>query len=226
MVVEPILNNKIKIRLSNTESITQNIYKYTTLEEIKETKSTSSTCNYFLTTKREFGNQLLSKFNNSGKLFFCDVKKTLQCFEKQNRIIKERKIEDKFRGNLVPFYESLDLFRQLTINQLNIGYSSAKFDSNERYNLYFDSNNRNTIIFKNGIIAVLCDLIIEEYDSYFIIYPVIKEELTTNVKEEMKNNLNTYIHNMDLENIEETKEYLKQIIQESYKLLTYMENEK
>ena len=38
MLVEPITNNKIIIRLSNTESVNQNIFKYNSINFEKESK--------------------------------------------------------------------------------------------------------------------------------------------------------------------------------------------
>lgn len=38
MLVEPITNNKITIRLSNTESVNQNIFKYNGINFEKESK--------------------------------------------------------------------------------------------------------------------------------------------------------------------------------------------
>ena len=78
MVLEPLNKNKIRIKLSNTESITQNIYKYATLDNDKETKSTSSTCSYFLTTNDEVGKEL-SNIINFNNVFICDVVKTESC---------------------------------------------------------------------------------------------------------------------------------------------------
>ena len=228
MVVEPIKDNKIKIKLSNTESVTQNIYKYTSLEEIKETKSTSSTCSYFLTTKKELGEELIKKFNNSSKYFACDVKRTLLCFEEMNKLIEQKSIKEKFRGSLSPFYESLNLFRNFTMDELVIGNSSAKFDSNERYNLYFDNDNRNAAIFRNGIISVLCDLVIEERENSYLIYPVLKEALIAKEDdiENLKKDLMLLMEVINNDNNDELTKDVQLLIQKAYKLYTRIESSK
>ena len=65
MVVTPINNDRIIIRLSNTESVSQNIFKYTSLDKSKETKSKSSTCNYFLTTSLGRRDTIIDEIKNS-----------------------------------------------------------------------------------------------------------------------------------------------------------------
>ena len=64
MVVEPIQKNNIKIKLSNTESVGQNIFKYTSFDKVKETKSKSSTCNYFLTTNGKLAKEIMEILND------------------------------------------------------------------------------------------------------------------------------------------------------------------
>ncbi len=186
MVLEPLNKKKIRIKLSNTESVNQNIYKFATVENAKETKSTSSTCSYFITTNDSTGKEL-SEIINFDNVFICDINKTLNCAKSQNEILL--KIKGNFKGNLSQFYDSFNKLKFCNSNELTLGMAAMRKDSNQRYNLYFDNDNINVSLFRNSIIAVLCDIIIEPKEDYNLIYT------------EMKNNLNK--ESSDCEKLEE-----------------------
>ena len=108
MLIEPFNEFKVKIRLSNTESVTQNIYRFRTVDNEIETKSTSSTCNYFLTTNIENGKRVIEFIEKSYGKFVCDVLKTRKCLNEQEALINDRNLISNFKGNLFPFNESIN----------------------------------------------------------------------------------------------------------------------
>lgn len=177
MLVEPITNNKITIRLSNTESVNQNIFKYNGINFEKESKGKSSTCNYFLTTKESIGDKIKKIVNINNALFICDIKKTIECINAQCKLLENEKIKCNFTGNLSTFYKGKEEILKRDKN-FNIGIGIVREDSKKRFNLYFDNSNTNQIMFRNSIIAVFCDIVIEKSKEDFIIYPKIKEEIS------------------------------------------------
>lgn len=177
MLVEPIANDKIIIRLSNTESVNQNIFKYNSISFEKESKGKSSTCNYFLTTKEIVGDKIKKIVNVNNALFICDIKKTIECINAESKLLENEKIKNNFTGNLSTFYKSKEEILKRDNRNFNIGIGIVREDSGKRFNLYFDNSNTNQIMFRNSIIAVFCDIVIEKNKEDFIIYPKIKDEM-------------------------------------------------
>ena len=156
----------------------------------------------------------------------CDVSKTKRCLIEQDELINERNLISNFKGNLFPFRESLDFFKNFNVELFPIGKGYAKIDSNGRTNLYLDGENRNSIVFRNGIIAVLSDIILEFKEDYILIYPEIKEELrlsTGNNKVDLSKEkiLELSKKMQNLEN-EEFDTVLRELLKEGYELLTYI----
>lgn len=213
MVVEPINNKKIRIRLSNTESVGNNIYKYTSIDKLKETKGKSSTSNYFLTTNNKTGDQLLKLLNNGNKFYYLDIIKTKECQKKELSLMKKLNMEEYFKGNLSAFYTSIDAIDYIKEEYLNLGNAFIKKDTGGRYNMYFNNLDKNVEVFRNSVIAVLSDVIIEVNDDKYIIYPIIKEDI------ENAGDLNKIIELSKKLEEEYNEEILKEIIIEGYKLL-------
>ena len=217
MVVEPIQKNNIKIKLSNTESVGQNIFKYTSFDKVKETKSKSSTCNYFLTTNGKLAKELMEILNDFDKPFFLDVDKTKQCLLTENIIISDNNLKPDFKGDLSPFYTANDFFKYTNDKYLNLGNGRVKLDQGGKYNIYFDNNQSNVEMFRNSVIAVLCDINIDVVEDKYLIYPVIKDTLPFTSPSE--DNLQKII---DLSKELEkgyNEEIIKEIILNGYELL-------
>ena len=217
MVIEPIQKNSIKIKLSNTESVGQNIFKYTSLEKTKETKSKSSTCNYFLTTNANTAKELMDILNNFEKNYYLDVVKTKECLKQEAEIVRNNNLLDDFKGDLSPFYTAQDFFKNINDTYLNLGNARVKLDQGGKYNIYFDNNQTNVDMCRSSTIAILSDVRIEVEEDKYIIYPVIKEKLLYN---STKKNLIHKISKLakDLED-EYNEDVIKEIIVNSYDLL-------
>lgn len=222
MVIEPFSNDKIKIRLSNTESVTQNIFKYTSIDKLKETKSTSSTCNYFLTTNDNLAGSLKQILNDESKVYNLDVEKMKKCLKEQEKILEDLELKSDFKGNLKPFYDSLEYFNNTDKRELTIGEGIVRKDQGGKYNIYFDNSNKNVELFRNGVIALISDVIIENQKDKYLIYPVIKEdvinnnEIDSNKRDEAISRISELAKRLESEYDEEI---VKQIIIEGYKLI-------
>ena len=217
MVIEPIQKNSIKIKLSNTESVGQNIFNYTSFEKIKETKSKSSTCNYFLTTNPTTAKQLMNILNSFEKKYYLDVDKTKQCLMLEATIIEDNNLKPDFKGDLSPFYTAVDFFKYTNFSYLELGNGRVKHDQGGKYNIYFDNNQRNVEMFRNSVIAVLCDIKIYVEEDKYIIYPVIKDNLPFSLQN--KDNIKKIIElSKELEK-GYNEEIVKQIILNGYELL-------
>ena len=213
MVVEPVNKNKIRIRLSNTESVGTNIYKYTSLDKLKETKSKSSTCNYFLTTSHDLANTLIAILNDPSKHYYLDVSKTKNCIYNEMEVVENNKLVDDFNGKLSNFYTAFDYFKNNDNYELDLGNGIVRLDQGGKYNIYFNNTEEKVEMFRNSIISVLSDIIIEILDNKYLIYPVMKENIVVD------NNPDKLIElAKKLEN-EYDEDIVKQIIIEGYRLL-------
>lgn len=213
MVVEPLNKNKIRIRLSNTESVGTNIYKYTSLDKLKETKSKSSTCNYFLTTSHDLANTLIASLNDPSKHYYLDVSKTKNCIYNEMEFVEKNKLVDDFNGKLSNFYTAVDYFKNNDNYELDLGNGIVRLDQGGKYNIYFNNTEEKVEMFRNSIIAVLSDIIIEILDNKYLIFPVMKENVVVD------NNPDKLIElAKKLEN-EYDEDIVKQIIIEGYRLL-------
>lgn len=237
MILEPINNKKLKIKLSNTESVSQNIYKYTSLDNIKETKSNSSTSNYFLTTNENTAKELMKLLNDETKTYILDVEKTKQTTNEEMDILKKYNLDEYFKGNLKPFYDSFLKLISSSKKQITLGEAIVRLDGGGKYNIYFENSNPNVELFRNSILAVLCDVVIEIYSDYYLVYTKLKEDLNLHeIKiDEKVIDLNTLIHTKNEEHnkkslsriieiskqleIEYSDELIKELILECYKVL-------
>jgi len=232
MIKNDYTENKIRIVLSNTESVSSNIYKYNNLMKEKSYSNTSSTAGYFLTTNTKKGEEILQILNCNNKNFLCDVEKTKKCILQQQKILKTIN-ENDFTGKLRNFYDSKNYFSTLNDEYLDIDKGESYKDDNNRYNLHFKNNLNNVKNFRNIIIASLCDLIIEPKKDFNLIYPIIKEptpkaklkELFLKWLRETKNltdeSINLYENSLDETNIDAIDE---SIIQKSlYEVISYEE---
>lgn len=213
MVVEPLNKNKIRIRLSNTESVGTNIYKYTSLDKLKETKSKSSTCNYFLTTSHDLANTLIAILNDPSKHYYLDVSKTKNCIYNEMEFVEKNKLVDDFNGKLLNFYTAFDYFKNNDNYELDLGNGIVRLDQGGKYNIYFNNTEEKVEMFRNSIIAVLCDIIIEILDNKYLIYPVMKENVV------IDNNPDKLIELTKKLETEYDEDIVKQIIIEGYRLL-------
>ena len=218
MVVEPINNKCIKIKLSNTESVGQNIYKYTSFDKQKETKSKSSTCNYFLTTNKTIAKELLNILNDFNKQYYLDVNKTRKCIFEELCIIKDNDLEKEFKGNLSPLYTSNDYFKYNNSDFVSLGIGMVKLDQGGKYNLYFDNTIHSVEMFRSAVIGVLSDINIEVTDNKYIIYPLLKDEIPFN-KHNQVDNLDKIIELARELNNGYNEKVIKEIILLGYKLL-------
>lgn len=232
MIKNDYNENKMRIILSNTESVSSNIYKYNNLMKEKSYSNTSSTAGYFLTTNIQKGEEVLEILNCNNKKFLCDVKKTKNCILQQEKILKTIN-ENDFTGKLRSFYDSKDYFSTLNDKYLDLDKCESYKDDKNRYNLHFQNSLSNVKNFRNTIIASLCDLVIEPKNDFNSIYPVIKEPTPKAKLKELflkwlreANNLNDssitlYENSLDETNIDALDE---SIIEKSlYEVISYEE---
>lgn len=216
MLVEPYSKEKIKIRLSNTESVNQNIYGYASLTNERETKSTSSTSNYFLTTNAELAKKLILILNDESKTYILDVNKTKECSINEMDLIKKYNLEKFFKGTLIPFYNSLSKLGEMQQTEITLGEGIVRQDRGGKFNIYFDNSNTNVELFRNSIIGVMCDIIIEVHDDYYLVYTEIKEEL--NIINEKPNQLNSLETISNEQKVDEDNNHIQKIIELSKQL--------
>ena len=216
MVVEPISNDKIRIKLSNTESVGQNIFKYTSLLKEKETKSKSSTCNYFLTTNKSLAMELKKILNDTNVRYFLDVENIKKCIFNEIELINKYDLTNDFKGNLSPLYTAKDYFFYTNEKFIDIGYGIVRLDQGGKYNIYFNNQDEKVEMFRSCVVAILSDIIIEKQNDKFIVYPVIKEGLPfeqTNLSTEKIIELAKQLE------YKYDEEIIKELILEGYKLL-------
>lgn len=177
MLIEPYERNKMIIKLSNTESVTQNIYKFTTIENDKETKSTSSTCNYFLTTNSIVAKDVMEILNDPTKQYYFNIQKTLDTALKMQNLINSQNLKQNFKGSLSSFEDSINKLKLLSGRFQQLGKGEARLDGGGKYNLYLNNSNKSVELFRKSIIAVLCDLVIEIEDKKIVLYTILKESI-------------------------------------------------
>ncbi len=179
-------DNKMKIKLSNTESVRSNIFKYTSLKKDGVTKD-RSTAGYFLNTNNELINQMKDFLKCDTDEFIVDVFKTKEYILKMDEVIKMLSIND-FHENLRDYFEQRNNYLLITQN-FSIGKPECTVDNNNRLNIKFDNQNENVKKFRGIVIAILCDLIIEKGENSNIIYPVLKDDIIKIIKKDyVKNN--------------------------------------
>ena len=105
-------NNKIRIKLSNTESVRSNIFKFTNLKKEGERRP-SSTAGYFLNTNTEVIEQMKDYLNCDTDEFVVDVLKTRKYIEQMDQIIKMFSLND--------FHDNLKLVNLSVLLMMEIG---------------------------------------------------------------------------------------------------------
>lgn len=216
MVLEPITKEKIKIRLSNTESVGQNIYKYTSLSKKKETKSKSSTCNYFLTTNASLAKELGRILNDPCAKYYLDVNKVKKCLNEEVTIIEREDLAKNFKGSLSPLYTAKDYFANINNEMIDIGYGVVRSDQGGKYNIYFNNQDEKVEMFRSSVIGILSDIVIEKTIDKFIIYPILKDDLPFETNSKYVKRLVELTKKLE-ENYDDA--IVKEIILEGYKIL-------
>jgi len=176
-----IENNKLRIKLSNTESTHSNIFKYNNFNKDVESR-TSSTASYFINTNSEISNNVKNYLNCDNDEFFVDVIKTRNFIESMDKLL-EIVLPSDFHGELREYSTYKEYYSNLTEN-FSIGRGIYSIDEANRSFLRFENMNDSVKRFRNIIIAIFTDLIVEKGDNKNIIYPVLKEGIVKKVKEE------------------------------------------
>ncbi len=178
-------NNKIRIKLSNTESVRTNIFRFNNLKKEGETRA-SSTAGYFLGTNNEVIEQMKAFLKCDTDEFIVDVLKTRKYIEQMNQVIKMLSLTD-FHDNLHEYFNQRDYY--FTTNQnFSIGKPECTIDDGYRLNIKFENLEDNVKRFRGVVIAILCDLIIEKRNNTNLIYPVLKDNIIEIVKQDYLGN--------------------------------------
>lgn len=171
-------NNKIEIRLSNTEAVSSLIYKYNNLNKTKESKP-SSTASYFISTNNQVSNQILDFLDCDNIEFFVDISKTKEYIEKVD-ILLDKVSKYDFHGELREYFKNKDKILNKNDSLMCIGYALGTIEQGLNFNrsyLRFNNEQEEVKIFRGVIIALFANLIIEKINNVNIIYPIIKKEV-------------------------------------------------
>ena len=171
-------NNKIEIKLSNTEAVSSLIYKYNDLNKTKESK-TSSTASYFLSTNNQISNEILDFLDCDSIKFFVDITKTKEYIEKVD-ILLTKVSKNDFHGELSEYFKNKIKILNITVPLMDIGYAFGTIEQGNNFNrsyLKFNNEQEEVKIFRGVIIALFANLIIERKNSLNIIYPIIKDDI-------------------------------------------------
>lgn len=180
-------NNKIRIKLSNTESVRSNIFKFTNLKKEGEIRS-SSTAGYFLNTNTEVIEQMKDYLNCDTDEFVVDVLKTRKYIEQMDQIIKMFSLND-FHDNLSEYFNQRGYYF-ISDQNFRIGKPECTVDDGNRLNIKFENLEENVKKFRGIVIAILCDLIIEKHNDTNLIYPVLKDNIIEIIKRDYLRNQN------------------------------------
>ena len=178
-------NNKIRIKLSNTESIKSNIFKFTNLKKEGKIKP-SSTAGYFLNTNIDLIEKMKEFLKCDTDEFIVDVLKTRKYIEQMDQIVKMFSLAD-FHNNLSEYYDKRGYYFA-TDKNFSIGKPDCSVDDGNRLNIKFDNLENNVKRFRGVIIAILCDLIIEKHNNANLIYPVLKDGIVEMIKRDYNGN--------------------------------------
>lgn len=169
------LNNKVIIKLSNTESVHSSIYKYTDLTRNKES-GTSSTASYFISTSSNTSNLILDFLDCSYYPFVVDVEKVKEYIVIIDRCLNKISKYD-FHGELKDYYRYKNYYMTTDDTEFSIGKAVGEVDDNNRSYLRFENENEEVMKFRGIVIAILANLVIEKRNNINYIYPIVKEEV-------------------------------------------------
>lgn len=198
-------NNKIRIKLSNTESVRTNIFRFNNLKKEGETRS-SSTSGYFLNTNIELIDKMKYYLKCDTDEFVVDVIKTREYIEQMDRVVKMFSLND-FHDNLREYFEQRG-FYFTTDQNFSIGKPECTVDDGNRLNIKFENLEDNVKKFRGIVIAILCDLIIEKHNNTNVIYPILKDNIVATIKQD-------YLKNNDKSEAKNMKEKFKQWLLET-----------
>ena len=200
-------NDKIKINLSNTESIGSSIYNYFDLQKTKES-SVSSTSSYFLSTNLELSKKVLDYLDCDKSIFVVDVNNTKKYINMIDNILKNYDKYD-FHGELKDYYNYKNLYLNIS-NDFEIGFAKANIEDRPsgRSYLRFNNEDEKVKLFRGIIIAIFSSLVIEKRNNKNYIYPVIKKELINMNHDSIKNEFSRYMLDVKKLNENSVVQYL------------------
>lgn len=186
-------DGKLRIKLSNTESVRSNIFKYTNLKKEGEIRP-SSTAGYFLSTNLDQIAQMKSYLNCDFDEFVVNVLKTQEYIGQMNQIVELFNLND-FHDNLRDYFDNAS-FYSMTNENFSIGKPECTVDDGNRLNIKFENLDENVKRFRGIVIAIFCDLVIEKNGNKNMIYPVLKEDIANTIRQDYLNNTNGEVDNM------------------------------
>ncbi len=200
-------NDKIKINLSNTESIGSSIYNYSDLQKTKES-SVSSTSSYFLSTNLELSKKVLDYLDCDKSIFVVDINNTKKYINMIDNILKNYDKYD-FHGELKDYYNYKNLYLNIS-NDFEIGFAKANIEDGPsgRSYLRFNNEDEKVKLFRGIIIAIFSSLVIEKRNNKNYIYPVIKKELINMNHDSIKNEFSRYMLDVKKLNENSVVQYL------------------
>ena len=200
-------NDKLKINLSNTESVGSSIYNYSDLQKTKAS-SVSSTSSYFLSTNSELSKKVLEYLNCDNSIFVVDIFKTKQYITVLDKILENYDKND-FHGELRDYYNYKKYYLSNDSN-FEIGFAKTNIEdgASGRSYLRFNNDDKRVKIFRGIIIAIFSSIIIEKKDGKNYIYPVIKKEIITMIHENIKKEFKNYMINIKNLNENSALQYL------------------
>lgn len=179
---------RIEIILTNTESRKDQIYKESFAPRIVKESGTQSTCNFFVGSK-EHGDELLNKLSLDKKKCILDIEKTKQYINEVEIKFLDKLNIDKFYGKLKGFYEAKKQIMIVTENVELIGFkaSFSKNDDQKRSRIMIDRNhNKNMDLFRELLIGIVSNIVIEMDNDVNIFYPEIKSDLERSITDDFQ----------------------------------------
>lgn len=178
-------DNKIRIKLSNTESVRSNIFRFTNLKKEGETRS-SSTTGYFLNTNIDVIEQMKDFLKCDTDEFVVDVLKTREYIKQMDQVVEKFSLTD-FHDNLNEYFNQRGYYFDTNQN-FSIGKPECTVDDGNRLNIKFKNLEDNVKKFRGIIIAILCDLIIEKNNNTNLIYPIFKDNIIETINQDYLGN--------------------------------------
>ena len=199
--------NKVRINLSNTESVGSSIYNYSDLQKTKKS-SISSTSSYFLSTNNELSKQIIEYLNCDKSTFVVDISKVKKYIKLLDEILINYDKND-FHGELRDYYDYKDYYLS---NDLNFGIGFGKVNMEDgttgRSYLRFNNDDKHVKIFRGIIIAIFSSLIIEKRKGKNYIYPEVKKEIIGMTHDKIKNEFKRYMLEVKKLNENSVNQYL------------------
>jgi hypothetical protein len=200
-------DNKIRINLSNTESIGSSIYNYSDLSKSKES-SVSSTSSYFLSTNLELSKKVLDYLNCDNSIFVVDINKTKQYINELDSILKNYDKND-FHGELKDYYNYREYYLSNNSN-FELGFAKANIEEGPsgRSYLRFNNDDERVKLFRGIVVAIFSSIVIEKKDGKNYIFPTIKREIINMKHEQIKDEFRNYMLNVKKLNENSVVQYL------------------